>query len=103
MDKKGEAYWLNSPFNENFINTILLLNHSKNNIGNDNENLFAVQAILNSVFTLESTGNCLIQALNLSRRLKEEIDKFKILSKFEYFLFERAKKKLDYGLSLIHI
>lgn len=95
---KNKAHWINSPFDTNFINTVSLLNHSISNIGSDNENLFAVQAILNAVFTLESIGNCLLESLNLPKKIIEEIDKFKILSKFEYVLFERTKKYLNYGI-----
>ncbi len=97
-------YWIESPFNLHFNNSINLLQKTALSSENDNEideNMYSIQTILNTVITIEAIGNCLIDDLTLPKRLKEEVDKFKILSKFEFYLQSKGQLNLDYGLDKV--
>lgn len=55
-------------------------------------------SVLNTILLLETSANCLIDALDLPNKFYNDIEKFPFLSKFEYFL-ERIKpeKTFDRG------
>ncbi len=96
----NRPYWVDSPFNIHFINSTNLLEQTFNSSESGfelDENMYAIQTILNTVITIEAVANCLIDDLNLPKRIKEEVDKFKILSKFEYYLQIKGQLNMEYG------
>lgn len=54
-------------------------------------------AITNAALVLESTSNSCLLALDLPRKLQDELDRLPTLSKLDYFLFATTGKHIDRG------
>ncbi len=62
------------------------------------ESAFTRMSILNSALLLESAANCCIATLDISKSLFTDIDKLRVIGKFEYYLEHiRKEVRLDRG------
>ncbi len=65
------------------------------------ESAFTRTSVLNSALLLESAANCCIATLDISKALLSDIDKLRVINKFEYYLEHvNNDKKIDRGLSI---
>lgn len=78
--------------------SILLLEASEQNRDSDVSNAIARGSILNSLLLPEVAANCCIDALDLDKRLFQEIDRLTVLGKFEFYLHSRFRNRsIDHG------
>lgn len=71
-----------------------LASHTTNNY---HENRHSRASIISSALIIESCANCLIKALDISLKLKGELDKLPVFAKFETFLRLNGKSTFDRG------
>jgi len=65
------------------------------------ESAFTRTSVLNSALLLESAANCCIATLDISKALLSDIDKLRVINKFEYYLEHiNEDKKIDRGLGI---
>lgn len=65
------------------------------------ESAFTRASVLNAALLLESAANCCIGTLDISRELFSDIDKLRVINKFEYYLEHVNKEvKLNRGESV---
>ncbi|PTB17386.1 hypothetical protein C9I57_28135 [Trinickia symbiotica] len=58
-------------------------------------NRHARTSILASIFSVECAANCLIEALDVSKPLKQEIDKLNVLAKFDLYAVRTDSAQVD--------
>ncbi|MFM0239662.1 hypothetical protein [Paraburkholderia phytofirmans] len=58
-------------------------------------NRHARTSIVASIFSVECAANCLIEALDVSRPLKQEIDKLNVLAKFDLYAVTTNSMQVD--------
>jgi hypothetical protein len=105
---RKENYYYDRKFDTIFVDSIFFTTAAYEALKNDKypeEAHFARAAILNLSILPEVTANCILQTLNLPKKLNDEIDKFSPLSKFDFYLWEKKKEKLNRGdreVQIIH-
>jgi hypothetical protein len=94
------ADWIERPFIDLLCGAIKLSELSEQQKDDTfSTNLFANQAIINCALAVECAANCCLEAFGFpSGRLRDNIDKFSCLDKYEFLLFMRdPSKKVDRG------
>lgn len=64
---------------------------------NYHKNRHSRASIISSALIIESCANCLIKTLDISLKLKDELDKLPVIAKFETFLRLNGKSTFDRG------
>ena len=101
---KKEKYYIDRKFSTIFSDSIYFTNAAYDAIGtlgHSPEFHLSRAAILNLSILPEVAANCLLETLNIPKRLFDEIDKFSPISKFEFYLWEKKKIKLERGIQEI--
>jgi len=99
-NQEDNVIWEHSPFMELFSSAVLFLQMSLEE--NENENLFARESLINCVFALEASANCLLDTLNLSKKFHDDLDKLTTINKFEFYLNTKfINAKIDRGNTII--
>ncbi|WP_194436077.1 hypothetical protein [Vibrio fluminensis] len=101
---KVEKYYIDRKFETIFRDSIYFTKAAFEALETENyddEAHLSRAAILNLSILPEVVANCLLETLSLPKSLFKEVDKFSPISKFEFFLWEKKKIKLDRGLQEI--
>lgn len=100
MDNSYEVIYLDRPFVTLLADAIQLALLAEHTPESHMEHVFARSAIMNAVFSLEAAANLTLDNLSqiVPSRLQDQIDRFPLIEKFEFFLFIRTgESTLDRG------
>lgn len=98
---KTAKYYVDRKFHTIFRDGIYFTKTAFDALENEewiHEEHLARAAILNLSLLPEVAANCVLETLPLPKRILDEIDKFSPINKFEFFIWELKKLKLDRGL-----
>lgn len=97
---KRDKYYVDRKFYTIFRDSIYFTKAAYDALENEDwiqEEHLARAAILSLSLLLEVAANCVLETLNLPKRIFDEVDKFSPINKFEFYLWESNKIKLDRG------
>lgn len=97
---KKDKYYVDRKFYTIFRDSIYFTKAAYDALENEEwiqEEHLARAAILNLSLIPEVAANCVLETLDLPKRIFDEVDKFSPINKFEFYLWEAKKIKLDRG------